>query len=168
VQFSPGLADPVVSITDDHGNPIFVNGAVLQLVPSDTATALVQSRYGTLSPQHVWRGFTTNVLLDYPDGASTATYIVTYTFPAPVEARGAVWTSDDADQRRGSIVVDGFNVLGPCTADFNHDNIVNSQDFFDFVTAFFAFAPAADFNGDGVINSQDFFDFVTAFFAGCP
>jgi hypothetical protein len=55
----------------------------------------------------------------------------------------------------------------PCAADFNNDELVNSQDFFDFLTAFFATAPNADFNGDMVINSQDFFDFLTAFFAGC-
>lgn len=54
-----------------------------------------------------------------------------------------------------------------CLADFNTDGIVNSQDFFDFLTAFFAAAPDADFNADGLINSQDFFDFLTAFFAGC-
>ncbi len=55
----------------------------------------------------------------------------------------------------------------PCAADFNHDGLVNSQDFFDFLSAFFANAPAADFNHSGVVNSQDFFDFLTAFFAGC-
>jgi uncharacterized membrane protein len=56
----------------------------------------------------------------------------------------------------------------PCPADFNGDGLLNSQDFFDFVGAFFGGTPNADFNGDGQINSQDFFDFVTAFFAGCP
>lgn len=52
-----------------------------------------------------------------------------------------------------------------CLADFNASGAVNSQDLFDFLTAFFA--GNADVNRDGSVNSQDFFDFLALFFAGC-
>jgi hypothetical protein len=55
-----------------------------------------------------------------------------------------------------------------CPADFNHSGAVDPQDFFDFLSAFFALDPSADFNHSGAVDSQDFFDFLTAFFAGCP
>lgn len=66
-------------------------------------------------------------------------------------------------------LVGGFwTIVAPrCAADFNVDGFVNSQDFFDFVTAFFNVSPDADFNHNGVINSQDYFDFLSAFFSPC-
>jgi membrane-associated phospholipid phosphatase len=54
-----------------------------------------------------------------------------------------------------------------CRADFNADHTVSSDDFFNFLDAFFADNWRAESNGDGVLNSQDFFDYLTTFFAGC-
>lgn len=58
--------------------------------------------------------------------------------------------------------------LERCRGDVNEDDVLNSQDFFDFLMCFFeAGCTGADLNADGVVNSQDFFDFLTVFFAGC-
>jgi hypothetical protein len=74
----------------------------------------------------------------------------------------------DGDADRNAIVDMGaFEFQGlPCPADWNHDDAVTSQDFFDFLAAFFA--SAADFNQSGATDSQDFFDFLGAFFTDCP
>ena len=53
-----------------------------------------------------------------------------------------------------------------CFADFDNSGLVNSQDFFDFLVAFFAGNSRADMNQDSFINSQDYFDFTAAFFNG--
>ena len=52
-----------------------------------------------------------------------------------------------------------------CRVDWNADHMLNSQDFFAFLTDFFA--SEADFNASGRTDSEDLFDFLTAFFVGC-
>lgn len=65
------------------------------------------------------------------------------------------------------VVLNPTTPPNPCPADFDADGVVNSQDFFGFLSAFFAQAPSADFNHDSAVNSQDFFAFLQAFFEGC-
>ena len=45
--------------------------------------------------------------------------------------------------------------------------MLDVQDIFEFLTAWFAADPRADFNGVNGITVQDIFDFLTAWFAGC-
>jgi len=52
-----------------------------------------------------------------------------------------------------------------CAGDWNNDGELTSQDFFDFIAAFFN--GNADFNMNGSTDSQDFFDFIGAFFTPC-
>lgn len=82
----------------------------------------------------------------------------------------AIWTSTRSLRHFGEIIITYEYIESgtPCACDWNASGELNSQDFFDFVTAFFA--GDADFNGDAETNSQDFFDFVTCFFdspSGC-
>jgi len=52
-----------------------------------------------------------------------------------------------------------------CPADWNHDLLVNSQDFLDFLSGFLM--GEGDFNGDGKTMSDDYFAFLKALFKGC-
>ncbi|MGE3108567.1 MAG: M12 family metallo-peptidase [Phycisphaerales bacterium] len=74
---------------------------------------------------------------------------------------------DECDIRAGErdINNDGVPDECQCLADWNANGQVNSQDFFDFLTAFFL--NEADFNHSGETNSQDFFDFLVVLFEGC-
>jgi hypothetical protein len=63
------------------------------------------------------------------------------------------------------VVINALECTSACACDWNVSGSLNSQDFFDFLTAFFG--GNADFNHDLATNSQDFFDFVACFFTGC-
>ncbi len=58
-----------------------------------------------------------------------------------------------------------LTVTAACPCDWNASGTLSSQDFFDFIAAFFI--DNADYNNDGQTTSQDFFDFLACFFAGC-
>jgi hypothetical protein len=84
---------------------------------------------------------------------------------APSRVNAGDWFNTPSDVNIDP--TDQGEIAEDCPADFNADRVVTSQDFFDFLAAFFNNYPAADINADGTVTSQDFFDFLTAFFGGC-
>jgi hypothetical protein len=99
----------MVTITDTLGAPIIVMGQVLTLEPSQEATDEAEALYGVISPDHVWRGFRSNIPVEFPAEADTVVYVIEYTWAEPVGQPGATWASDEADNFcPGYTVFDGF------------------------------------------------------------
>ncbi len=152
--FTPN--DLGVSSPDSLGNICLDGGAVFSVVA-----------YADQPATYAWRrdGM---AIADGPtgtgstmDGSGSATLTISGCTSDDEAAYNCVVSNDcgSVTSAAASLVV--------CEADFNCDALLNSQDFFDFLAAFFDTDPSADFNRDGVVNSQDFFDFLTGFFGGC-
>ena len=68
------------------------------------------------------------------------------------------------DGERAPLLID-LGRPAACIADADLNGLVNSDDFFALLAAFFAVN--ADVNEDGTTSSEDFFEFLSAFFGGC-
>ena len=55
-----------------------------------------------------------------------------------------------------------------CVANFDGVGGVQVADIFAFMDAFFGLDQHANVNADGVVNVQDIFDFLGAWWVGCP
>lgn len=112
------------------------------------------------------------VVMDGAGGASPAGGVVSGAASATLTLSG-VQPSDAGEyvcritNTCGEVISETAVLTLACRGDFNHDGLLSSQDFFDFISAFFDLDTAADFNDDGFVNSQDFFDFIAELFAGC-
>ncbi len=60
-----------------------------------------------------------------------------------------------------------FELYARCAADYNQSGTVTVQDLFDFLSEYFAEAPATDVDGSGALGVQDVFTFLERWFTGC-
>jgi hypothetical protein len=58
-------------------------------------------------------------------------------------------------------------MLTICDADYDCDGMLDSRDFFVFISDFLSDMPRADYNDDGTMDSRDFFAYILDFFRGC-
>ncbi len=84
-------------ITDLDGNPVDIDGTILEFVPSPEVADEATFKYGNTSPDHLWEGFISNVFIPSVAGDDSTFFRVNYTFSSPVAGEGAGFFSDDGD-----------------------------------------------------------------------
>ncbi len=136
-----GDAAPEVSLTSSHGGHTYAGGSVVEVA-------------WTASDDEALRGF--DIRASYDGG--TRWFVVARGLPA--DARSFAW------QLPASSGVPRANVR-VVAKDVRFQNTSAESGAFAISAGDWPMPCTADFNADGAANSQDFFDFVSLFFAGC-
>ncbi len=152
---TPGAGPPLAF---SYSKDLFTATNYIVELPASFDTAPASATYTLLSAPDlatlVNPGLTGPYRIIRPNAGATGSELITFRVTTPSGA--------------SNIATVTLNYTPPppaCTADWNTDGTLNSQDFFDFLNDFFA--NNADYNHSGSTNSQDFFDFLNDFFAGC-
>jgi hypothetical protein len=87
---------------------------------------------------------------------------VSYRFLEVADFNLQYWMGNTADGQYSITVPEAHG----CRANFDCSSLLEVQDIFTFLNAWFAADPRANFNG-GALSVQDIFDFLNAWFAGC-
>jgi len=143
--------------TPANGGPSPRSASTMAYYPDQQAIYMFGGLVGSNFVNGLWRY-----------DCTTHTWTLAQSITNPPAAQGYM-TYDDARPRllmvQNTQVWELLTYAVGCPADFNNNNVVNTQDLFDFINGFFQ--GTADFTGDGAVNSQDFFDYLAAFFTPC-
>lgn len=71
-----------------------------------------------------------------------------------------------AHNEQGDLMTPEIPDFGRCSADWDLDAELTSNDYFAFLMDYFE--GEADYDENGVTDSDDFFSFVSSYFSGCP
>jgi hypothetical protein len=158
----------------DFGTVTIGEAAVRSLVVANSADILLWSREGNGSGvddleytlvASTGFGVPTGLFAALP-GVPGNAHAVTMNTSAAGDLSGTLTIlSDDPDHPVHVVALVGRVVEPACACDWNNDHLVDSLDFFEFLTDFFHVD--ADFNADGTTDSRDFFEFLACFYAGC-
>jgi len=101
----------------------------------------------------------------FPGTPPTGTAVTEAQFESVLSSLTGLYIQGEYRNGNDTGVLDNVIMRLRCDGDYDQSGDITSNDFFAFLTDFFA--DNADFNNDGVTTSGDFFAFLSAYFQGC-